>query len=70
MSKEEAIRKADIAQKAYDKANEKRDAKRTKEHKKKWKESLQADNDMFALDNLSDSELSDYFSQDKKNNDK
>ncbi len=63
LSKEDAKKEANRIQKAYNKVNEKRDAKRAKEHKQKWEESLQADNDMFALDNLSDKELDDYFKQ-------
>ena len=43
--------------------HEKRDAKRQEEHKRKWEEALQSDNDMFALNNLSDEELDDYFNQ-------
>ena len=39
------------------------DAKRQKEHKRKWQQSLQSYNDMFALDNLSDEDLEDYFNQ-------
>ena len=39
------------------------DIKRQEEHKRKWEESLQSDNDMFALNNLSDEELDDYFNQ-------
>ena len=66
MSKEDAKKEADRIQNVYNKANEKRDAKRAKEHKKKWEESLQADNDMFALNHLSDKELKDYFSQKRK----
>tara|TARA_B100000131_G_C17648468_1_gene423125 strand:- start:111 stop:359 length:249 start_codon:yes stop_codon:yes gene_type:complete len=66
MSKEDAKKEADRIQNMYNKANEKRDAKRAKEYKKKWEESLQSDNDMFALDNLSDEELKDYFGQKKK----
>ena len=66
MSKEDAKKEANRIQKAYNKSNEKRDAKRAKEHKKKWEESLQADNDMFALSHLSDQELKDYFGQKKK----
>ena len=57
------LKKKHIEFKAYNKANEKRDAKRQKEHKRKWEKSLQSDNDMFALDNLSDEDLEDYFNQ-------
>ena len=63
MSREVAEEEAIRIQNAYDKANEKRDAKRQEEHKRKWEESLQSDNDMFALDNLSDEDLDDYFNQ-------
>lgn len=63
MSQEDAEKEAHRIQKAYNKANKKRDAKRQKEHKRKWEESLQSDNDMFALDNLSDEDLDDYFNQ-------
>jgi len=65
MSEEDVEKEASRIQKAYNKANEKRDAKRQEEHKRKWEESLQSDNDMFALDNLSDDELADYFEKNK-----
>jgi hypothetical protein len=65
MSEEDVEKEASRIQKAYNKANEKRDAKRQEEHKRKWEESLQSDNDMFALDNLSDDELADYFGKNK-----
>ena len=63
MSHEAAEEEAKRIQNIYDKANEKRNAKRQEEHKRKWEESLQTDNDMFALDNLSDEDLDDYFNQ-------
>ena len=65
MLEEDVEKEASRIQKAYNKANEKRDAKRQEEHKRKWEESLQSDNDMFALDNLSDDELADYFGKNK-----
>ena len=65
MSEEDVEKEASRIQKAYNKANEKRDAKRQEEHKRKWEESLQSDNDMFALDNLSDDELADLFEKNK-----
>ena len=52
---------------AYNEANKERDKKRAQEHKKQWEESLQSDNDMFALDHLSDDELKEYFNQEKDN---
>ena len=63
MSHEDAEKEANRIQKAYNKANKERDIKRQEEHKRKWEESLQSDNDMFALNNLSDEELDDYFNQ-------
>ena len=63
MSHEDAEKEANRIQKAYNKANKERDIKRQEEHKRKWEESLQSDNDMFALNNLSDEELDDYFKQ-------
>ena len=65
MSEEDVEKEASRIQKAYNKDNEKRDSKRQEEHKRKWEESLQSDNDMFALDNLSDDELADYFGKNK-----
>ena len=59
MSEEDVEKEASRIQKAYNKANEKRDAKRQEEHKRKWEESLQSDNDMFAIENLSDEDLDD-----------
>ena len=63
MSHEDAEKEANRIQKAYNKANKERDTKRQEEYKRKWEESLQSDNDMFALNNLSDEELDDYFNQ-------
>tara|TARA_B100000586_G_C19822819_1_gene307098 strand:- start:79 stop:330 length:252 start_codon:yes stop_codon:yes gene_type:complete len=67
ITKEEAEKKANRIQAAYNEANKERDEKRAQEHKKQWEESLQSDNDMFALDHLSDDELKEYFNQEKEN---
>ena len=63
MSQEDAEKEAIEFKKLTIKQTKKGMLKDKKEHKRKWEKSLQSDNDMFALDNLSDEDLEDYFNQ-------
>lgn len=61
LTKEKAEEKADKIITSYEKAHKERNIKRNLEEKKKWEASLQLDNDLFALEHLSDEEIKDYF---------
>ena len=61
LTKKKAEEKADKMIASYEKAHKERNMKRNLEEKKKWEASLQLDNDLFALEHLSDEEINNYF---------